>query len=109
MQDAVPDLLRAFGEPEQLAILRVDDAFVDQEPDIEDATPVVFSDQHNRHRLDLAGLNQGQDLEQLVHRAKAARESDQRLRAQQQMHLAQREVVKSKTQVWRNVGIGILL
>ena len=30
MKDAVPDLLRGFGEPEQVAVLRVDSAFVDQ-------------------------------------------------------------------------------
>src|SRR5215470_1608948 len=109
MQDATPNLVRGFGEPEKLAILHVDYTLVDQEPDVEGATPILFADQHDRDRLDLASLHQGQDFEQLVQRPKATRECDERLRAQQQMHLAQGKVVKSKTQVWRDVGIGILL
>src|SRR5215475_13351925 len=71
VQDAVPNLLRALSEPEQLSILRIDYTFVGKESDVEGATPIFFTDQHDRHRLDFAGLHQGQDLEQFVHRPKA--------------------------------------
>src|SRR5580658_3960232 len=109
IQDAAPNLIRRLGEPEQLAILGVDDAFVGEKFEVDGATPIRFADQHDRNRLDLARLHQGQDLEQLVHRAETARKGYQRLRAQQKVHLAQSKVVKAKTQLRRDVGIGILL
>src|ERR1700722_2947508 len=38
--DAAPDLIRGFGEPEELAILGVDDAFVGEKFEVDDATPI---------------------------------------------------------------------
>ena len=98
-----------LGEPEQLAVLAVDDALVDQEVEVDRAPPVVLADQHDRHRLDRARLDEGQHLEQLVERAVAARERDQRLGAQQEMQLAQGEIVEAETELGRDVGIGELL
>src|SRR6185437_6593411 len=95
IQDAAPNLIRRFGEPEQLPILGVNCTFISQESDVDRPAPILFADQHDRNRLDLSRLHQRQDFEQLVDRAKAARESDERLRALQQMHLAQSKVVKS--------------
>src|SRR5690242_11277454 len=65
IQDAAPDLVRRFGEPEQLAILRVDDTFVGQKPDVDGATPILLAHQNDRNRLDLARLHESQDFEQL--------------------------------------------
>src|SRR5271165_6131238 len=81
LQDALPDLRRALGEPEQLTILAVNDAFVDEEIEIDRPAPVVLAHQDDRNRLDLPRLHQREDLEQLVDRAEAARKGDQRLGA----------------------------
>src|SRR5579863_1755206 len=109
VQDAAPDLIRRLREPEQVPILGIDCAFVGQESDVDGTRPIFFADQHDRDRFDLAGLHQGQDFEQLIEGAKAARERDQRFRALQQMHLAERKVVESKTQLRGDIRIGVLL
>ena len=70
--DAVPDLLRRLREPEQLAVLGVDDALVDQEIEIDRPAPIALADEDHRDRLDLAGLHQGQGFKQFVQRAEAA-------------------------------------
>src|ERR1700733_15278257 len=44
IQDAAPDLIRGFGEPKEVAILGVDDPFVDQKSEVDDATPIRFAD-----------------------------------------------------------------
>src|SRR3546814_10074867 len=64
-------------------ILRRDDAFLDHRLEIDDPPPPGFAEQQNRDRIDLPRLDQGQRLEQFVHRAEAAREADQRLRSEE--------------------------
>jgi hypothetical protein len=51
--------------------------------------PIALAHERDEQRLDLAGLDEGQNLEQPVERAIATRKSDQCLCPQQQMHLAQ--------------------
>ena len=105
MQDAVPDLLGGFGEPEQLAVLLLDDAFVDQEVEIDGLAPIALAHQHDRHRLDLARLDQRQHFEQFVEGAEPARKRDQRLGPQQEMQLAHREIVEAEAEVGRDVRV----
>ena len=108
-QDAVPGLLRGFGEPKELAILEIDDAFLDQIVEIDGATPEMFADQHDGYRLDFPGLNESENLEQFVERAVAVGKGDQGFGPQQEMQLARGKIVKAKTEIGRDVGIRILL
>ena len=55
---SVPDFVRGLSIPKQLGILRVDNAFVHQEAEIDRATPERLADKHNRDRFDLPGLDQ---------------------------------------------------
>src|ERR1700735_3289801 len=106
--DSIPDVLRRFREPEQLAILRIDDALLDHEIDIDRAPPVAFADQNDRYRLDRAGLNESEDSEQFVERAVTAGKSDQRSGPQQEVHLAQGEIVEAEAKPGRGVGVWVL-
>ena len=57
----------------------------------------------------LAGLAEGQDLEQFVHGAEAAGEHHQRRGAHREMHLAHGEIVEAEGEFRRRIGIGLLL
>ena len=59
--------------------------------------------------LHAARLAQRERVEQFVDRAEAAGKHDQRLGPQQEVQLAQREIVELKAQFRRDVGIGQLL
>ena len=56
--------------------------------------PVRRAEQHDREVADLAGLAQRRRLEQLVERAEAAGEDDERARVAHEHHLAREEVVE---------------
>src|SRR6185295_10913395 len=58
-------------------------------------------------RIDLAGLDQGQDLEELIHGPETARHDDDRRGIAQEHHLADEEIVEIHRPV--DVGIGLLL
>ena len=62
------------------------------------------ADEHQREAADLARLDQRQRLEQLVERAEAAREDDERRRVAHEHHLAREEVVEAQ----RPVDPGVL-
>src|SRR5579864_4036253 len=62
-QDAIPDILRRFGIPEQFAILEVDDALIRQILDVNRSAPIAFAHEHDRNGLDFPGLDQGKHLE----------------------------------------------
>ena len=79
VQDAAPDFLRGLGKPEEIPILRIDDTFIDEEIQIDRPAPISLTHQHDWDWLDFSGLHQGKNLEQLIERAIAARERDQRL------------------------------
>ena len=83
--------------------------FVDQPLEIDDAVPIIAAEQQDRQRPHLAGLDQGQQLEHLVARAVAAGEHRHRPRPDQEVHLAQREIVKLEAQLRRDIGVGQLL
>lgn len=54
--DAVPDLLGRLGKPEQIPVFQVNDSFIDQEIDIDGATPKRFAYEYDRYRLYLSRL-----------------------------------------------------
>src|ERR1700692_1761020 len=64
VQDTVPDFLGRLGKPEQFSILRIDNAFIDQEFDIDGTTPIGFAHQYNGDWLDFPRLYESQNLEQ---------------------------------------------
>ena len=72
----------SIGDGEQVEVLRADLLLVQRlVPDpLHHPLPVVLAVQDDREVLDLAGLDQGQRLEQLVERPEAAGEDDEALR-----------------------------
>src|SRR3546814_15893851 len=66
--------------------------------EIDDAAPEILAVEQHRDRIDLAGLDQGQQFEQLVERPESARKRRQRARVQQEVHLAEREIVELHAQ-----------
>src|SRR5437867_10664634 len=66
---------------EHLKFFWADCAPPDEGVEVDHFVPVFIAEQHNRHGLArFLGLNQGHDLKELIHRAKAARKDHQRLR-----------------------------
>ena len=94
---------------DEVEVVRRDHAFLDQRLEIDHAVPELLAEQQDRQRPHLAGLDQRQQLEHLVERAEAAGEHRDRARAQQEVHLAQREIVELEAQVRRDVGVRQLL
>ncbi len=84
-------------------------AFLGEPLEIDHARPEFLAEQQDRDGLYLAGLHQRQQLEKLVERAKAAGEHGQRTGTQQEMHLAQREIVELEGQFRRDIAVGRLL
>jgi hypothetical protein len=58
VQDTVPRFLGRLSKPEQ-SILRIDDAFIDEEVDVDDAALIGFAYQHHRNRSDFSRLYEG--------------------------------------------------
>ena len=100
-QNTLPDVLRRLGEPEQIPVLWIDGTLIDQKIDVHGPTPIGLAHQHDRNWLDFAGLHQSQHLEQLVKRAIATRERNQCLGPQEEMQLAQREIMEAETALSR--------
>ena len=69
------------------------------EQPVDQPAPVGRAEQHDREVADLAGLAQRRGLEQLVQRAEAAREDDERARVAHEHHLAREEVVEVEADV----------
>ena len=61
--------------------------------ELEQTLPVLGAHQHDGEALDLACLDQGQRLEQLVHRAEAARQRDEAVGVLEEEYLADEEVM----------------
>ena len=89
--------------------MRRDHAFVDHGLEVDHPVPIIAAEQQDRQRPHLAGLDQGQQLEHFVERAEAAREDSDCARAQQEVHLAKREIVELEAQVRGHIGVGHLL
>ncbi len=107
--NALPGLPRVFGKPEQPGIFFVDAAGFEQKVDVEHAAPVRLADQHDGNGGGFAGLDQRECAEQFIECAEAARQRDDGCGALHEVQLAQREVMKLKTQPRRQVGVGVLL
>ena len=82
---------------------------IEQHREIDDAAPIVLPEQHDRQRRRLVRLQQGEDLEHLIHGSETARKDRQRIGPHRKMHLAHGKVVKLEGQFGRRESIGILL
>src|SRR3546814_19216618 len=91
--DYSPRFLRRLDEGEEVEVAGADHAFLDQRIEIDDAVPEFLAEHQHRDRLDLAGLDQGQQLERLVEGAEAAGEDAHRAGAEPEVHLADRKSV----------------
>ena len=94
---------------EDVEVPLVDHAGLHQGLEIDDAPPVGGIEQKDRHSPRLAGLDEAEGLEQLVHGAEAAGEDHQRPRPRQEVHLAEREIVELEAELGRHVGVWRLL
>ena len=72
-------------------------------------SPELLAEQDDRHALHAAGLDQRQRLEELVQRAEAAGKHRDRLGAQEEVHLADGEIVEVEAELRRHVGVRRLL
>src|SRR5438105_248525 len=72
-----PCLVGGLDEAEQLEVERADHAGLDEHVEVDEPGPEVAPEQQHRAAPALAGLDQGQRLEDLVERAEAAREADE--------------------------------
>ena len=74
-----------------------DHALFGQRLEIDYPFPKFAAEQQDRQLPDLAGLDQGQKLEQFVERSKPAGEDRNGAGAQQEMHFPQREIMELET------------
>ena len=93
--------MRVVRQSEQREILGRDHAVGERAAahPLEQRGPVRLTDQHDREVEHLAGLDQGQRLEQLVGRAEAAREDAEALGRLHEHRLAGVEVVEDQAEV----------
>src|SRR5437773_10904169 len=95
---------------EHLKFLCADCAPPDEGVEVDHFVPVFIAEQHNRHGLArFLGLNQRQDLEELVHRAKAARKDHQRFRKVEKPKLAHEKIVELEDQLTKDIDVYSLL
>src|SRR5439155_14572658 len=101
---------RRVDEVEQPEVLLRDHPVAHERREIDDLAPVArpIQEGHDRPR-ELAGLAEGQDLEQLVERAEAAGKDDDGAREVREPELAHEEVVELEREAGRDVGVRALL
>src|SRR5215207_10674199 len=85
-----PSAFGIISELENPQVLLTHHAELPQPLEVDQASPIVFVHEQDRDWRHLAGLFQGENLEQLVEGAEPARKHDQRVRAHREMHLAHR-------------------
>ena len=105
----VPGSGRVLAPVEQLEVARRDHAFLGKRLEIDHPGPELAAEQQDRQRPHLAGLDQGQRFEEFVERAEPAGEHRDRPGAQQEVHLAKREIVELEAEVRGHIGVGQLL
>src|SRR4051794_37620567 len=106
---ALDHLVEVIADDEQVEVLRGDHALAEgalAQP-VDQPVPVGRVDQADRELVDLAGLDQRQRLEELVERAEAAGQDDERVRVADEHDLAREEVVELERV--GDVAVGVLL
>ena len=98
-----------FGVVDQFQVFVVDHAFVGQVLEVDDRVPIFAAVEDDGDLLHAARLAEAERVEQLVERAEAAGEDDERGGAQDEVELAHREVVELEAEIGRDVRVGLLL
>ena len=98
--------LNTLLNPEHVEFQNVD---LGEVVEVDEALPELLAEEDDRQGALLARLHQRQGLEELVERAVAAGEGDQRARAHQEVHLAEGEIVEVDAEPGRDVRIRDLL
>src|SRR5664280_2858778 len=109
VHDRVPRLGAALGPGNEIQIPGRDPALLDEELPVDELLPVCTAHEDDREALHLPGLDERERLEELVQRAVAARERDERAGAHEQVHLADAEVVELEAEGRRDVRVRKLL
>ena len=108
--DVFPRLFRLVEIAEQRQVLRADVAELDEHLEIDELFPKFPPEKHDGNFFRrFPRLNQRQHLEQLVHRAVASREGDQRVRQIQKPIFSDEEVAKLEIQLGRDERVRMLL
>src|SRR5947209_6582186 len=107
--DGVDDVLDVISHMHQVEVDVIDLVLTKHRgpQPVDQSTPVRAAEQDHRERRHLAGLHQGQRLEQLVHGAKATRQDDERLCVLHEHRLAREEVAEVQPDV--DVVVEVLL
>src|SRR5262245_53317701 len=93
-------LARVVDEPEQPQVLRRDRAVSNQRVEVHDLLPVVRPVQEDDDRpIELVGLRERQDLEQLVQSAESAREGNHGAREVCEPKLPHEEVMELEAEL----------
>lgn len=66
LQNLLPDILRRFSKPEDVAVLDTTNSLIHQEAHVKGLTPLLFPDQHDRNLFNRSRLNQGKSFKRLV-------------------------------------------
>lgn len=96
-RDNLPRLLRRFGVIDKVQVVIGDYALVGKELKTNHLVPVRFPKKNDGDFLHAIGLPKRQSIEQFVQRSKTAGKNDEGFGAQQEMHLAQREIMELET------------
>ena len=106
--DRSPDFLRGLRILKEGKILGGNRSFFHEPVKVDHAFPEFLSDQNHRQGIDLPGLQKRQCFKEFVHGSKTPRKSHQRFCSGQKVHLSEGKVMKLKTQLRGDVGVGLL-
>src|SRR4051812_6773117 len=96
LRNDIPGLLRCFGVVDELDVFVIDHALICEALEINHAVPILPAVQDHGDLLHAACLAKAERVEQLVERAEAARENDERRGPQHEVEFPHREIVKLK-------------
>src|SRR5271169_94547 len=98
VHDRIPRVGAALGPGNEAQILGRDPALVDEELPVDELLPVRAAHEDDRDAFHLPRLDERERLEELVQRAVAAGERDERAGSHEEVHLADAEVVESEAE-----------
>src|ERR1700734_1845133 len=108
-EQLLPATFGAFGIAEEIEIGAGDRPLLGQLLEIHRAAPIGCVNEKNRDGWHFSGLNEGENLEQFVERAETARKYYQSIGTHRKVQLADREIMKLKSEIGRRIGVRLLL
>src|SRR5260221_973280 len=95
----LPRTFRVVGVGKKIQVGSRDHSLRDESVETDDASPIGFLHENDRDGGHLVGLNERQQFEELVERAKPTGEDDERVGAYRKVKFSHGKVVKLKGQV----------